>query len=180
MSGPVIPVVETERLILREWRPADVDEYARICAIPEVMRFMWPARPATPAESAYSAMQLQEHWLKWGFGHWAVEDRETGRFVGRTGIKRHADWDPDPDNTEVGWMYDPAVWGRGYATEGAQAAVRFCLDEVGRPEVISITHPDNRGSQRVMEKAGLSYAGRRIWQQRGIEVVWYALTADAP
>lgn len=173
-----IPVVETDRLILREWRPADVDAYARLCAMPEVMRFMWPARPATVAESAYSAAQLQEHWLRWGFGHWAVQDRETGRFVGRTGIKRHPDWDLDPLNTEVGWMYDPAVWGRGYATEGARAAVAFCFEEVGSPEVISIAHPDNRASHRVMEKAGLTYAGRRMWGERGIDVVWYSLRAD--
>ncbi len=76
---------------------------------------------------------LREHWLRWGFGHWAVHEKESGRFVGRTGAKRHDDWEPDPDsNTEIGWLYDPAVWGRGYATEGARAALRFCLDEVGR------------------------------------------------
>jgi RimJ/RimL family protein N-acetyltransferase len=175
---PHIPIIETERLILREWRPADVDEYARICAIPEVMRYMWPARPASPAESAYGVKLLEEHWLRWGFGHWAVEERESGRFVGRTGIKRHDDWELDPDNTEVGWLYDPAVWGRGYATEGAREAVRFALEELGRPEVISIAHPDNAASQRVMAKAGMTYAGTRRWDARGIDVVWFSRAAE--
>ena len=91
----MIPTIETERLVLSEWSPADVDEYARICAMPEVMRYMWPARPATPAESAYGVQLLREHWLRWGFGHWAVHEKESGRFVGRTGAKRHHDWEPD-------------------------------------------------------------------------------------
>jgi RimJ/RimL family protein N-acetyltransferase len=173
----VIPTLETERLILSEWTPADVDEYARICSDPVVMRYMWPARAATPAESAYGVKLLEEHWLQWGFGHWAVHEKDTGRFVGRTGIKRHPDWEPDPDNTEVGWLYDRAVWGRGYATEGAREAVRFCLEEVGRPEVISIAHPDNVASRRVMAKVGMTYAGARHWDARGIDVVWYSVKA---
>ena len=78
---------------------------------------MLPSRPVTAAEAAYDVQQLRGHWLEHGFGHWAVEEKESGRFVGRTGIKRHPDWDLDLDNTEVGWLYDRAVWGRGYATE---------------------------------------------------------------
>jgi len=174
-----VPTIETQRLILREWRSRDVDAYARICADPEVMRFMWPARPATPAEAAYGVELMREHWLRWGFGHWAVEERQSGRFVGRTGVKRHPDWELDPENTEVGWLYDKTVWGRGYATEGARAAVRFMLEEIGRPEVISIAHPDNAASRRVMEKVGLSYAGARHWTARNIDVVWYSTSAAA-
>ncbi|HYI38611.1 MAG TPA: GNAT family protein, partial [Thermoleophilaceae bacterium] len=75
----MIPTVETERLVLSEWTPQDVDQYARICAIPEVMQYMWPARPATPAESAYGVQLLREHWQRWGFGHWAVHEKESGR-----------------------------------------------------------------------------------------------------
>lgn len=135
---------------------------------------MLPPRPVTPAEAAYDVQQLRGHWLEHGFGHWAVEEKESGRFVGRTGIKRHADWDLDPENTEVGWLYDRSVWGRGYATEAALEVVRFAFKEIGRPEVISITHPDNAASRRVMEKAGLSYAGARRWEARGLDVVWYA------
>jgi len=169
-----VPVIETERLILREWRDADVDTYARICADPQVMRYMHPPRPLTHAEAAYDVLRLQEHWLRHGFGHWVVTERESGRMVGRTGIKRHDDWPLDPENTEAGWLYERAAWGKGYASEAAREVVRFCLEEIERPEVISITHPDNAGSRRVMEKAGLSFAGARHWQERGMDVVWYS------
>jgi RimJ/RimL family protein N-acetyltransferase len=183
MLGPMahaIPTVETERLILHEWRPEDVDAYARICADPQVMRYLWPPRAASPAESAYGVEQMREHWHHHGFGHWAVEERETGRFVGRTGIKHHPEWELDPDNAEVGWLYDPTVWGRGYAPEAARAAMRFLREEIGHEgEIISITHPENTASMRVMEKVGLAYAGRRFWEGKGIEIVWYAGTAPA-
>ena len=148
--------------------------YARICADAQVMRYMLPPRPVTHAEAAFDVQNLRGHWLQHGFGHWAVEDKESGRFIGRTGIKRHSDWDLDPENTEVGWLYDRAVWGRGYATEAALDVVRYALKEIGRPEVISIAHPDNAASRRVMEKAGLTYAGARRWEQRALDVVWYS------
>jgi RimJ/RimL family protein N-acetyltransferase len=169
-----IPELETERLFLRAWRDEDRNAYARIVADSQVMRYMLPARPLTRAEAAYDLHRLEEHWLEHGFGHWAVEDRATGRLVGRSGIKRHADWSLDPDNTECGWLFERAAWGRGYATEGARAAIAFAREELGRPEVISIAHPDNAASRRVMEKAGLAYAGRHHWPQRGLDVVWYS------
>lgn len=174
-----VPVIETERLVLREWRDTDVNPYARICADPQVMRFMVPARGLSHAEAAYDVQGLREHWAKHGFGHWAVEEKATGALIGRTGIKRHADWDLDPENTEAGWFYARRFWGKGYASEAAREVVRFALEELGSPEVISIAHPANAGSRRVMEKAGLSYAGARRWEERGFDVVWYS-SRDQP
>jgi len=103
-----------------------------------------------------------------------VEEKATGRVVGRTGLKRHADWTLDPENTECGWLYVREVWGRGYATEAAREVVRFGLETLGRPELISIAHPANAPSHRVMEKVGLTRAGSRHWPERGIDVVWYS------
>ncbi len=136
---------------------------------------MVPPRGITPAEAAYDVQLLREHWLKHGFGHWAVEERETGRFVGRTGLKHHDNWPLDPDNIEVGYLYDRAVWGRGYATEATLAAIEFAFDTLDRERVISIARPENAASRRVMEKAGLAYAGETHWEGRGIDVVWYSI-----
>ena len=82
----------------------------------------------------------------------------------------------------MGWLYTPSAWGRGLATEGATAAVRFCLEDLGRPEVISIATLDNLASHRVMRKAGLEWAGVRRWYKdsasnpfgRGLDVLWYS------
>ena len=130
---------------------------------------MLPPRAITHAEAAFDVQNLREHWRVHGFGHWAVEEKESGRFIGRTGIKRHPDWPLDPDNTEFGWLYDRAVWGRGYATEAALEVVRFCFEELGRPEVISIAHPENarvtagdgEGRALLRRSASLGGAGAR-------------------
>ena len=136
---------------------------------------MLPARALTREEAGLDVLRLREHWLQHGFGHWAVEERESGRFIGRAGIKRHPDWELDSENTEVGWLLDRAVWGQGLATEAALAAIRVCREELRRPEVISIAHPGNAASRRVMQKAGLALAGARRWEARGLDVVWYSL-----
>jgi len=174
VAAAAVPRIETDRLVLRGWGAADVDAYARICADAEVMRYMLPSRPLTQAEVAYDALRLREHWLRHGFGHWVVEEKESGDMVGRSGIKRHDDWTLDPENTEVGWLYARRAWGKGYATEAGRAIVRFCFEQLDRPEVISIAHPDNLASRRVMEKLGLSLAGSRRWEERGMDVVWYS------
>lgn len=135
---------------------------------------MFPGRPLTRAESEQEIADMVDQWHRLGFGHWAVELRATGELIGRTGAKRHADWDLDPENTEVGWLYARSAWGNGYATEGAVAAVRFCLGDLRRPEVISIAHLSNLASHRVMRKAGLEWAGVRRWYERRIDVVWYS------
>ena len=169
-----IPELETPRLVLRPWRDGDLDAYAAMNVDPEVREYMFPPRPLTREESAWEIEQLTAQWERLGFGHWAVELRETGDLIGRTGAKRHDDWDLDPENTEVGWLYARSAWGRGLATEGAIAAVSFCLEELERPEVISIAHLSNGASHRVMQKAGLEWAGGRRWHERRLNVVWYS------
>jgi RimJ/RimL family protein N-acetyltransferase len=169
-----IPVIETPRLLLRPWREEDLAPYADMNADPDVRRFMFPARPLSAQESAREIDVMVDQWRRLGFGHWAVELKETGALIGRTGAKRHADWDLDPENTEVGWLYARVAWGRGLATEGAIAAVRFLLEDVGRPEVISIARLDNLASHRVMRKAGLEWAGTRRWYERRADVLWFS------
>ncbi len=168
-----IPVVETDRLILREWRAEDLDAYAAMNADPVVRRFMHPARPLSRAESAAEIAAEEERWATLGFGHRPVILKATGELIGRTGAKRHADWPLDPQNTEVGWLYARSAWGNGYATEGAAEAARHCLEIVGVPEVISIAHPDNHASHRVMKKIGLERADAFHWEARDLPVVYF-------
>ena len=168
--------IETERLLLRGWRDEDLEPYAHICADPEAMRYM--GRGAmTREQTAESVGRYVRHWDEHGFGLWGVEDKGTGRFIGRIGLMYHDDWPEGEHKTEVGWLLDRSVWGRGLATEGARASVRHGFEELGLERIISIAIPENKASRRVMEKAGLTYRGKTRWKD--MDVVWYATDRTA-
>jgi RimJ/RimL family protein N-acetyltransferase len=173
-----IPQLETERLLLRGWLAEDVEAYARMNRDPLVRRYMWPGRVLSVSESYGDVGAMVDQWRRIGFGHWAVVLKESGETIGRTGAKQHADWPLGPDNCEVGWLYAREAWGKGYATEGARAALRFMFEQARREEVISIAHPRNRASHRVMERIGLARAGAMRWEAREMDVVWYSRRAD--
>jgi RimJ/RimL family protein N-acetyltransferase len=103
---------------------------------------------------------------------WAVEELASGRFVGRVGLVQHDDWTASAHDAEIGWVFSPAVWGRGYATEAARAALDWARQRQDLQTIISITRPDNLRSRRVMEKLGLTYRGSATWH--GFDQVWYA------
>jgi RimJ/RimL family protein N-acetyltransferase len=163
--------VEAARLLLRMWRNEDLDAYARICADPEVIRYL--RGPMTREQSAEQIAGFVRHRKELGFGLWAVEHKGTGAFVGFVGLLYHEAWTEGEHRTEVGWRLDRVYWNRGFATEGALASLRHGFEDLGLEQVISITHPANAASRRVMEKAGLTFRGEACW--RGFDVVWYAV-----
>jgi RimJ/RimL family protein N-acetyltransferase len=167
-----VPVLETARLRLREWRWDDIDEMARIYLQPDVERFLEPKDRTETEEQVVS--YLVAHWEHEGFGTWAVEDAESGRFLGRIGLLRHVDWPGEP--VEVGWTLDRTVWGRGLATEGGEASLQYGFDVLELDRIVSITDRSNVASRRVMEKLGLTYRGERYWRER--DHVWYAIERD--
>jgi RimJ/RimL family protein N-acetyltransferase len=95
------------------------------------------------------------HWLMRGYGMWAVEERSTGSMVGRVGFIDPEGW----PGFELGWMIDRSRWGRGYAPEAADVALRFARDVLRRERVISLIRPANAASIRVAEKIGLRRDG---------------------
>ena len=163
--------LETARLRLRRWREDDLDAYARICADPEVMRYM--GGPLTRDETERRIEKIVRGWEERGFGLWAVEEKTSGAFIGRVGLLYHEDWTEGEHKTEVGWLIERSRWGRGLATEGALASVRHGFETLGLERIISIALPENVASRRVMEKVGLTYRGGTRW--RGHDVVWYAI-----
>jgi RimJ/RimL family protein N-acetyltransferase len=164
--------IETARLLLRRWRDGDLDPYARICADPEVMRYIGGGSPLTREQSEAEISRFVRHWDERGFGLWAAEYRASGELIGFVGLAHQEEWSEGEHKTEVGWRLDPASWGRGLATEGAVASVRYGFEELGLERIISIIQPENAASRRVAEKAGLTLRGETRW--RGDDVVWYA------
>jgi RimJ/RimL family protein N-acetyltransferase len=96
---------------------------------------------------------LLGHWQLRGFGPWAVEERETRRFIGRVGLFYPEGW----PGIEISYVLARSAWGKGYATEGARAAMIHAFDEVKIPRLISLIHPANRSSIKVAEKLGETF-----------------------
>jgi RimJ/RimL family protein N-acetyltransferase len=162
------PEILTPRLLLRSWRDADVEQLAAIYADPESVRYLrYHDLEGTRAQ----VERFKAHWEQHGFGLWAVEHRETGRFIGRIGLMHHDDWTASPHDAEVGWVIARDLWGQGLASEGGAAALAFG-SQLGLKRFISIAHVDNAASQRVMEKLGLARQGETVW--RDSPVVWFA------
>jgi RimJ/RimL family protein N-acetyltransferase len=149
--------VRTDRLLLRRWRQADREPFARVNADAEVMRY-FPARLGR-AESDALAGRADALFDRHGYGLWAIERLDTGEFVGFTGLAPMPDGIPGAGGVEVGWRLAQSAWGVGYATEAATAALRFGFDTLGLAEVQSITAVSNIRSRRVMERLGMRPAG---------------------
>ncbi len=111
--------------------------------------------PLSRSESDAFVKRIQDHFVEYGFGLWAVEAPDVSEFVGFVGLsvpRFEAHFTPC---VEIGWRFAFDYWGRGYATEGAEACLRFAFSEVGSEEVVSFTVPANVRSLRVMEKLGM-------------------------
>lgn len=141
--------LETERLILRMFTEEDFESYARICADEEVMRFLG-GKTFDRTEAWRHMAFLIGHWHLRGYGHWAVEEKASGRMIGRLGFLNPAGW----PGFEIGWTLSRDCWGRGYATEGARRALRYAFTEMGKDHVISLIDPENKASIRVAERLG--------------------------
>ena len=148
-------MIETERLILRQWRPEDHGPFAELNADPNVMEFFPSTHQA--AESDALAERNRDLIEENGWGLWAVEIQATGEFAGFTGLV------PIPFETrftpavEVGWRLAHRFWGHGYAPEAARAAMAFGFDQLGLAEIVAMTAEKNLRSRRVMEKLAMTY-----------------------
>jgi ribosomal-protein-alanine N-acetyltransferase len=121
-----------------------------------VMRYIGDGSIDTRESAARAVSRSMKYYGNYpGLGVWPAEDGTTGTFVGWFCLK----YVPQTVEIEVGYRLAPDAWGRGYATEGARALVRYGFDQLGLDRIIGLTHPDNAASQRVLQKAGLADAG---------------------
>ncbi len=159
-SRDAVPTLRTQRLILRDWRDADLEPFARLNADPVAMEH-FPSTLDTAATVELIEV-IRRRWRDDGRCWWAVEELATGSFVGAVGLMLvHFDA-PFHDvehapATEVGWRLLPSMWGRGYATEAASASVDWGFEHLGLDEIVSFTVVDNVRSRRVMERLGMEH-----------------------
>jgi len=146
------PTLSTERLTLRPFRADDLVPLHAAMTTPEVRASLHLPDDFSVGDAWRALTTFAGLWELKGLGQWALEERATGRFVGRAGLY----WRPEEDwpGVEVGWMLDPGCWGAGFATEAAARAVRYGFDELGEEALFSVILPENTRSAAVARRLG--------------------------
>lgn len=146
-------MIETKRLILRPWEPEDGEAYFHLNQDPKVLEFL--KGPLTLEQVHHFITAANLHQQQYGYALWAAELKATRTcmgFIGLQSVPFQAAFTPA---VEVGWRLGSPYWGKGYATEGATAALHYGWQQAGLQEIVAFTVPANHRSLRVMEKIGL-------------------------
>jgi RimJ/RimL family protein N-acetyltransferase len=156
---PACPTLTTERLVLRPFRADDLESFHAVMTTDEVRASLHVPDDYSPGEAWRSMCTFAGLWDLRGLGQWVLEERATGRFVGRAGLY----WRVDDDwpGVEVGWMLDPAVWGSGYATEAGERSVRHGFEVLGEDTLYSMILPGNTRSEAVARRLGFEPGAER-------------------
>ena len=145
--------LETDRLILRDWKDDDIDAFARMNADPIVMEY-FPRRLDEKA-TARLVGRFQDHFEKHGYGPYALELKKTSEFIGFVGLHQvefEAHFTPA---VEIAWRLDYGFWGQGYATEAANAVIENAFEKLGLKEIVGYAVHDNEAALHIMEKVGM-------------------------
>lgn len=145
--------IETTRLVLRRWRDSDLAPFAAMNADPEVMR--WFPSTHSREESDASVARFEAQFERAGYGLWALERRDTGEFIGFTGLSDVPYETHFTPAVEIGWRLAREQWGQGFATEAATAARDAAFGELGIPALVSFTAVQNEPSRAVMRRIGM-------------------------
>jgi len=174
--------LESARLVLRRMVPDDLPFFTRIHALPEVARYLYPGgRPRSPEETAAFLRYTLASYERLALGYLAVLRKEDGVLIGRCGIMDLVVEAVTPEQSirrgwfgreeapagvaltyecELGYTFDPAVWGQGFATEAAQCVRDYAREVLRWPYVISAILPQNARSRRVAERSGARADGQ--------------------
>jgi RimJ/RimL family protein N-acetyltransferase len=146
--------VQTERLLLRQWKESDFEPFADLNADPDVMKHF--PKMLAREETCALIEKIEKRFKEDSFSLWAVEIIDSGDFIGFVGLWRpqfEAHFTPC---VEIGWRLAKRFWGNGYAPEAALLALQYGFENVGLDEIVALTATSNNNSMRVMEKIGMT------------------------
>lgn len=146
-------MLETERIIIRQWVESDRLPFCKLNADPETLKFF--PKTLTYEESNLFVDKTIDQIEKLGYGLFALELKSSNEFIGFTGITRPNYETHFTPCTEIGWRLDKAFWGNGYATEAALCVLNFAFNEIGKREIVSFTSKLNIASIKVMQRIGM-------------------------
>jgi len=167
-------LVETERLILREILPKDVDGLFELDSDPEVHRYLGN-KPVTDKDQIVDVINfIRQQYIDNGIGRWAIIDKKTNDFIGWTGLKFVTDLTNNHKNYyDLGYRLIKRYWGQGIATETAIASLQYVFDKLDASEVYAMADCENDGSNKILNKIGLTFI--EPFDLDGIKHNWYKI-----
>lgn len=147
--------LRTQRVLLRQWKDSDLNRWAAMNADAEVRKYFPKLLDRT--ESDDEANRIRGNIAQRGWGMWAIEIPGVHAFAGFVGLSLPAFEAPWMPAVEIGWRLSRDAWHKGYATEGAVAAMNFAFDELDLPEVVAMSVPTNTPSHQVMQRLGMTH-----------------------
>ncbi len=165
--------LRTPRLLLSPIGPEEEEAFFSFLNEPQVRRYLCDDLPVPRELVQAHIAQSQRSFREWGFGLFSIFlVEEPGTFIGFTGLG-HID---DSEDVEVWYALSPECWGRGLATEAAEAMLRFGFEQLGLRELWAGADLDNAASFRVMERLGMTRVGERLVGPRRMRALYYRLT----
>ena len=169
-------IAETDRLILREFRLADAEDFYRIYTDAETMRFqVVPENYSVEVERYYLGRHIERYYKTLGFGLWAVILKKSNRLIGRCGLVLQPL--EGGEEIEVSYLIEREFWNQGFASEAASAALELGFEKYNFRRLVAFIHPQNTASIRVAEKIGMRFERKVEFRSWG-EVDLY--TAEKP
>lgn len=145
-----IPVLETERLLFREFREDDLNPYSQMCSKKLFRQYLGDGSLLSKEETWKSMSSALGHWHLRGYGIWALEKKADNSLIGHAGLLNPDGW----PGVEVCWALSPDHWGNGYATEAAKETINWAFSNLKNDSLISLIFPKNRASIKVATRIG--------------------------
>jgi RimJ/RimL family protein N-acetyltransferase len=155
-------VVETARLKLLPLNARFNDDLFKLFNEPEVADWLFLTGPPTREQVDARSKIHEQIWAERGYGMFAVLEKASERFVARVGPMTT----PETGRIEIAWSTTRDAWGKGYASEAAQASIDFTFAKSGLEALDCYLRPDNTASRRVAEKCGFRYEDTRFLYDR--------------
>ena len=159
-------IIETERLVVRQWEPDDWMRFRPLVTDPRVLEYLCSEPWSDERTQEFINKQI-EFTKSRGWAGWPVVHKEDSVLIGFFGFG-----DEIPPDVQIGWRFLPEYWGRGLATEAATAMIQYGFDTFRFDRLIAVAQPANLRSIRLMEKLGMTF--EKPLTYKGVEVVCYA------
>lgn len=166
--------IETERLILREILPTDIDGLFELDSDPEVHRYLGNKPVTNKDQIVHVINYIRQQYIDNGIGRWAIIDKKTNDFIGWTGLKFVTDLTNNHKNYyDLGYRLIKKYWGQGIATETAIASLDYAFDKLKADEIYAMADCENDGSNKILKKVGLKFIEK--FDLDGVEHNWYKI-----